>query len=104
MDYEQNTLLGQKDKVFGLESELSISDEQLIQSESNFKQRITENNYKIKISKIQMQYEEVRSPREGIAFDGDKKRVLSGGNVIMKIIPQKKLKGSVTVEIKILGT
>ena len=102
---EQNTLLGQKDKVFGLESELSISDEQLIQSESNFKQRITENNYKIKISKIQMQYEEVRSPREGIAFDvrAVEKGVLSGGNVIMKIIPQKKLKGSVTVGNKDIG-
>ena len=52
-----------------------------------------------------MQYEEVRSPREGIAFDvrAVEKGVLSGGNVIMKIIPQKKLKGSVTVGNKDIG-
>ena len=102
---EQRSLLIQQDKVFDLQAEVAVSDEKIIQNESNYKQRINENQYNIKRSMIQKQYEEVRSPREGIAFDirAVEKGVLSGGNIIMKIIPQKNLKGQVTVGNRDIG-
>ena len=100
-----NTLLQQKDKVYELESELTVSEEKIIQNKSAYDQQIKENNYAIEVNNIQKQYEEVKSPREGIAFDikAVDKGVLGAGEVIMKIIPQKGLKGEITVSNRDIG-
>ena len=102
---EENALLQQNDRVFQIKTEINQIDEELVQKESIFERNISDLKSRLKKNEIQKQYELVYAPRSGVVFENKaiEKGVLSGGELIMKIIPQNSLKGSVSVTNREIG-
>ena len=102
---EENTFLGQKDRVFQIEAELKQVEEELIQRESRIQRDLSELKSRLKRNEIQKQYELVYAPKSGIIFENMARDsgVLGGGELIMKIIPQENLKGSVSITNREIG-
>ena len=103
--YEENALLNQKDKVFQLETQILEVDEQLIQMRSNFERNSSDIKSRLNTNNIQKQYETVRAAKSGIVFDmrASIAGVMSGGEAMMKIVPQSNLKATVNVTNKDIG-
>ena len=102
---EENALLKQKDKVFQLKAQIEEIKEERIQRESSFDRNLSDLNSRRQSNKIQKQYELVYAPKSGIIFENKaiEQGVLSGGELIMKIIPQNNLKGSVNITNREIG-
>ena len=77
----------------------------MIQNESNYVRNKSELESRLKQAIIQKQYEQVFATTEGVAFQVAARTngVLPIGETIMKIVPQNKLKGEVSVTNKDIG-
>ena len=102
---EENTLLQQRDRVFSMQVQIQEVAEQMVQNKSNYERTKSELEARQRQSMIQKQYEQVFATSEGIAFQvaASKNGVLPIGETIMKIVPQKKLKGEVSITNKDIG-
>ena len=102
---EENTLLQQRDKVFSMQVQIQEVVEQIVQNKSNYERTKSELVARQKQSMIQKQYEQVFATTEGIAFQvaASTNGVLPIGETIMKIVPQKNLKGEVSITNKDIG-
>lgn len=102
---EQNTLLQQRDKVYSMKVQIQEVVEQMVQNESNYARNKSELQARLKQSKIQKQYEQVFATAEGVAFqiEASTNGVLPIGETIMKIVPQKQLRGEVSITNKDIG-
>ena len=80
-------------------------EEELIQRESRVQRDLSELKSRLKRNEIQKQYELVYAPKSGIIFENMARDsgVLGGGELIMKIIPQENLKGSVSITNREIG-
>lgn len=102
---EENTMLQQRDKVFSMEVQIQEVIEQMVQNKSNYERNKSDLEARLKQSVIQKQYEQVFATTEGVAFQikASTNGVLPIGETIMKIVPQKKLKGEVSITNKDIG-
>ena len=102
---EENTLLQQRDKVFSMQVQIQEVVEQIVQNKSNYERTKSELEARQQQSMIQKQYEQVFATTEGIAFQvaASTNGVLPIGETIMKIVPQKNLKGEVSITNKDIG-
>ena len=102
---QKNTLLQQRDQVYNIEAQIQNMIEQIVQNESNFLRNKSDLESRLQMSKIQKQYEQVFATSEGIAFqvEASTNGVMPIGETIMKIVPQNKLKGEVSVTNKDIG-
>ena len=102
---EANSLLRQEDQVFQYEIRLDEIKEELIQRQSDAERSLSDLRSRLKNNEIQKQYELVTAQKGGVIFENAASEggVLSGGQLIMKIIPQNRLKGSVSVTNKEIG-
>lgn len=102
---EENTMLRQEDETLELKGQILQINEQLLQTKSDYVQKRDDIKSQIFLNNLQIQYETVRAPKSGLIFESaaSTKGVLSAGQVIMKIIPQDKLKADVWVTNKDIG-
>ena len=102
---EENSLLGQIDRVYQLKADINEIEEELVQKESTTLRNISDLRTRLRRNEIQKQYELVYAPKSGIIFENNasEKGVLGGGDLIMKIIPQNNLKASTSVTNREIG-
>ena len=102
---EENSLLRQEDQVFQYEIRLEEIKEELIQRQSDAERSLSDLRSRLKNNEIQKQYELVTAQKDGVIFENNAREggVLSGGQLIMKIVPQNRLKGSVAVTNREIG-
>lgn len=102
---EDNTVLRQEDQSLELKAQILELEENTLQAKSQYIQSIDRIKSQIFLNQLQIQYETVTSPKEGIVFESAAsiKGVLNGGEVIMKIVPQDRLKAEIMVTNKDIG-
>ena len=110
--FQRLQYLEQKDKVFGLNQNLSEIEEQIsrvdlqsqqIKLQSN--KSIDQLNSGLKQAELQLQYQNVLAPISGVVFDPKAREegVLSAGERILSIVPQQGLFAEVFVPNKDIG-
>ena len=101
---EENTLLQQRDKVFSMQVQTRRLWNKLYRIKAPERTK-SELEARQQQSMIQKQYEQVFATTEGIAFQvaASTNGVLPIGETIMKIVPQKNLKGEVSITNKDIG-
>ena len=100
-----NTVLQQEDTTLELESTIFELQEEMLQLKSNYDEQKSRIESDIFLNELQIQYETVTSPGNGVIFDSkaSPRGVLSAGEAIMKIVPQDKLIADVWVTNKDIG-
>ena len=98
-------MLRQEDQVFQYEIRLEEIKEELIQRQSDAERSLSDLRSRLRNNEIQKQYELVTAQKDGVIFENNASEggVLSGGQLIMKIVPQNRLKGSVAVTNREIG-
>ena len=110
--FQKIQYLEQQDQVFGLRKQLADIEEQRsrldLESERlvlQTQKSIDRMNTDLQRAELQLQYQNVLSPADGIVFDpqASPEGVLSGGQRILSIVPQKGLYAEVYVPNKDIG-
>ena len=110
--FQKIQYLEQQDQVFGLRKQLADIEEQRsrldLQSERlvlQTQKSIDRMNTDLQRAELQLQYQNVLSPADGIVFDpqASPEGVLSGGQRILSIVPQKGLYAEVYAPNKDIG-
>ena len=100
-----NSVLKQEDFTLELQDQKLQLVENVLQIESQYKQKRDALKSRIYSNEIKIQYDTVKSPTSGIIFDSraSVKGVLGPGEDIMKVVPQDKLVADVWVTNKDIG-
>ena len=110
--YQRLRYLGEKDQLFGLETQLSNLDEQedrinieIEKTALSSQQSIDRLKAELKKAELRLQYQNILSPASGIIFNPQvsPEGVIASGERIVSIVPQKGLYAEVFVSNKDIG-
>lgn len=103
--YQRVQYLQQLDSYFEIKSQLESIDSQIKRLKIETQKNISEMQVRLNTANIQIQYQNVTAPVEGIIFDPkvSENGVLQPGVDILTIVPQGNLKASVLVPNKDIG-